>query len=121
MINESFNPDILETMKQDIENQLESIAQPHLNPLEDAIKLELSSLGDASVNVYENDVEGIFGDVTFRKERELPDLNKIKNSLEQVKGFNVQIIPDQVNKYYEREYDGGRVFYPKFKFTAKKG
>ena len=62
MINESFNPDILETMKQAIENQLESISQPHLNSLEDAIKNQLSPLGDVSVRAAENDAnERVFG------------------------------------------------------------
>ena len=59
MINESFNPDILETMKQAIENQLESISQPHLNSLEDAIKNQLSPLGDVSVRAAENDANEI--------------------------------------------------------------
>ncbi len=125
MIHESFNPGILETMKQAIENQLESISQPHLNSLEDAIKNQLSPLGDVSVRAAENDAnERVFGSVTFR-EQLLPDLNKIKSLLKQVKGPNgedldIQITPGQINYEYEKEYDEGRVFYPKFSFTAKK-
>ena len=108
-----------------LRNVLESIMDPHLTPLEDSIKEKLSSLGDASANATENDAnERVFGSVTFR-ERVLPDLNKIKSLLKQVKGPNgedldIQITPGQINYEYEKEYDEGRVFYPKFSFTAKK-
>ena len=87
---------------------LESIIQPHLNSLEDAIKEKLSSLGDVSVNAAENDVKGVFGSVTFR-EQVLPDLNQIEVLLKQVKGPNgedldIQITPGQINYEYEKEY-----------------
>ena len=66
----------------------------------------------------------LLGSVTFR-ERVLPDLNKIKSLLKQVKGPNgedldIQIVPGEINYEYEKEYDEDRVFYPKFSFTAKK-
>ena len=109
-----------------LKNVLESIMDPHLNPLEDSIKEKLSSLGDASVNATENDAnERVFGSVTFREEV-LPDESKIELLLKQVKGpngedLNIQITPGQTIYQYEREYDRGRDYYPKFKFTAKKG
>ena len=105
---------------------LESVMQPHLNPLEDAIKEKLSSLGDVFASAAENDAnERVFGSVTFREDM-LPDLNKIEALLKQVKGPNgedldIQITPGQINYEYEREYDNDRVYYPKFKFTAIKG
>ena len=105
---------------------LESVMQPHLNPLEDAIKEKLSSLGDVYSSASENDAnERVFGSVTFREEV-LPDESKIELLLKQVKGPNgedldIQITPGQTIYQYEREYDRGRDYYPKFKFTAKKG
>jgi len=109
-----------------LKNILESVMQPHLNPLEDAIKEKLSSLGDVFASAAENDAnERVFGSVTFREDM-LPDLNKIEALLKQVKGPNgedldIQITPGQINYEYEREYDNDRIFYPKFKFTAIKG
>jgi len=109
-----------------LKNILESVMQPHLNPLEDAIKEKLSSLGDVFASAAENDAnERVFGSVTFREDM-LPDLNKIEALLKQVKGPNgedldIQITPGQINYEYEREYDNDRVYYPKFKFTAIKG
>ena len=105
---------------------LEGVMGPHLNPLEDAIKEKLSPLGDVSVNATENEGnDRLFGSVTFREDV-LPDLNKIEALLKQVKGPNgedldIQITPGQINYEYEREYDRGRDYYPKFKFTAIKG
>jgi len=109
-----------------LKNILESVMQPHLNPLEDTIKEKLSSLGDVFASAAENDAnERVFGSVTFREDM-LPDLNKIEALLKQVKGPNgedldIQITPGQINYEYEREYDNDRIFYPKFKFTAIKG
>ena len=46
---------------------LESVMQPHLNPLEDAIKGKLSSLGNVFASAAENEGnERVFGTVTFR-------------------------------------------------------
>ena len=109
-----------------LKNILESVMQPHLNPLEDAIKAKLSSLGDVYTSAAENDAnERVFGSVTFREDM-LPDLNKIEALLKQVKGPNgedldIQITPGQINYEYEREYDNDRNYWPKFKFTAIKG
>jgi hypothetical protein len=109
-----------------LKNILESVMQPYLNPLEDAIKEKLSPLGDVSVSAAENEGnERVFGSVTFREDI-LPDLNKIEALLKQVKGPNgedldIQITPGQINYEYEREYDNDRVYWPKFKFTAIKG
>ena len=105
---------------------LEGVMTPYLNPLEDAIKEKLSPLGDVSVSATENEGnDRLFGSVTFREEV-LPDLNKIEALLKQVKGPNgedldIQITPGQINYEYEKEYDNGRVYYPKFKFTSIKG
>ena len=105
---------------------LEGVMDPHLNPLEDAIKEKLSPLGDVSVNATENEGnDRLFGSVTFREEV-LPDLNKIESLLKQVKGPNgedldIQITPGQITYEYEKEYDNDRVYWPKFKFTAIKG
>jgi hypothetical protein len=109
-----------------LKNILESVMQPHLNPLEDAIKAKLSSLGDVYASAAENDAnERVFGSVTFREDM-LPDLNKIEALLKQVKGPNgedldIQITPGQINYEYEREYDNDRSYWPKFKFTSIKG
>ena len=63
---------------------LEGVMDPHLNPLEDAIKEKLSPLGDVSVNATENEGnDRLFGSVTFREEV-LPDLNKIESLLKQL-------------------------------------
>ena len=105
---------------------LEGVMTPYLNPLEDAIKEKLSPLGDVYASATENEGnDRLFGSVTFREDV-LPDLNKIEALLKQVKGPNgedldIQIIPGQINYAYEREYDRGRDYYPKFKFTAIKG
>ena len=109
-----------------LRNVLESIMDPHLNPLEDSIKEKLSSLGDVSVSATENEGnDRLFGSVTFREEV-LPDEDKIESLLRQVKGPNgedldIQITPGQTIYQYEKEYDNGRVYYPKFKFTAIRG
>tara|TARA_R110002167_G_scaffold239272_1_gene444402 strand:- start:659 stop:1003 length:345 start_codon:yes stop_codon:yes gene_type:complete len=109
-----------------LRNVLESIMDPHLNPLEDSIKEKLSSLGDVSVSATENEGnDRLFGSVTFREDM-LPDLNKIEALLKQVKGPNgedldIQITPGQITYEYEKEYDNDRVYWPKFKFTAIKG
>ena len=105
---------------------LEGVMDPHLNPLEDAIKEKLSPLGDVYASATENEGnDRLFGSVTFREDV-LPDLTKIEALLKQVKGPNgedldIQITPGQINYEYEREYDRGRDYYPKFKFTAIKG
>ncbi len=105
---------------------LESVMQPHLNPLEDAIKDKLSSLGDVFVSAAENEAnEKIFGTVTFREDM-LPNEGKIETLLKQVKGPNgedldIQITPGQTIYRYEKEFDNDRVYYPRFKFTSKKG
>tara|TARA_R110001592_G_scaffold11710_6_gene57518 strand:+ start:2250 stop:2594 length:345 start_codon:yes stop_codon:yes gene_type:complete len=105
---------------------LEGVMDPHLNPLEDAIKEKLSPLGDVSVSATENEGNNrLFGSVTFREDM-LPDLNKIETLLKQIKGPNgedldIQITQGQINYEYEREYDNDRVYWPKFKFTAIKG
>ena len=105
---------------------LEGVMDPHLNPLEDAIKEKLSPLGDVSVSATENEGNNrLFGSVTFREDV-LPDLTKIEALLKQVKGPNgedldIQITPGQINYEYEREYDNDRNYWPKFKFTAIKG
>ena len=109
-----------------LRNVLESIMDPHLNPLEDSIKEKLSSLGDVSVSATENEGnDRLFGSVTFREDM-LPDLNKIEALLKQVKGPNgedldIQITPGQITYEYEKEYDNDRVYWPKFKFTAIRG
>ena len=109
-----------------LKNVLESIMDPHLNPLEDSIKEKLSSLGDVSVSATENEGnDRLFGSVTFREDM-LPDLNKIEALLKQVKGPNgedldIQITPGQITYEYEKEYDNDRVYWPKFKFTAIRG
>ena len=105
---------------------LESVMQPHLNPLEDAIKDKLSSLGKVFASAAENEAnERVFGTVTFREDT-LPDENKINALLKQVKGPNgedldIQITPGQTIYQYEKEFDNDRVYYPRFKFTSKKG
>ena len=105
---------------------LEGVMTPYLNPLEDAIKEKLSPLGYVYASATENEGnDRLFGSVTFREDV-LPDLNKIEALLKQVKGPNgedldIQITPGQINYAYEREYDRGRDYYPKFKFTAIKG
>jgi len=105
---------------------LESVMQPHLNPLEDAIKGKLSSLGNVFASAAENEGnERVFGTVTF-KEDMLPDEDKIEALLKQVKGPNgedldIQITPGQTIYQYEREYDRDRDYYPRFKFTSRKG
>jgi len=105
---------------------LEGVMTPYLNPLEDAIEKKLSPLGDVYASATENEGnDRLFGSVTFREDV-LPDLNKIEALLKQVKGPNgedldIQITPGQINYAYEREYDRGRDYYPKFKFTAIKG
>ena len=105
---------------------LEGVMNPYLNPLEDAIKEKLSPLGDVSVSATENEGnDRLFGSVTFREEV-LPDEDKIESLLKQVKGPNgedldIQITPGQTIYQYEREYDRGRDYWPKFKFTAIKG
>ena len=109
-----------------LKNILESVMQPHLNPLEDAIKEKLSSLGDVFASAAENDAnERVFGSVTFREDM-LPDEDKIEALLKQVKGPNgedldIQITPGQTIYQYEKEFDNDRVYYPRFKFTSKKG
>jgi len=105
---------------------LESVMQPHLNPLEDAIKGKLSSLGNVFASAAENEGnERVFGTVTFREDM-LPDEDKIEALLKQVKGPNgedldIQITPGQTIYQYETEFDNDRVYYPRFKFTSKKG
>jgi len=109
-----------------LKNILESVMQPHLNPLEDAIKDKLSSLGKVSVSAAENEAnERVFGTVSFREDT-LPDVNKIEALLKQVKGpngedLNIQITPGQITYQYEKEWDNDRTYYPRFKFTANKG
>ena len=105
---------------------LESVMQPYLNPLEDAIKDKLSSLGKVFASAAENEAnERVFGTVTFREDM-LPDEDKIEALLKQVKGPNgedldIQITPGQTIYQYETEFDNDRVYYPRFKFTSKKG
>jgi len=107
-----------------LKNILESVMQPHLNPLEDAIKEKLSSLGNVSINAAENDAnERVFGSVTFREEV-LPDEGKIESLLRQVKGpngedLNIQITDGQT--WFEKEKDDDRIHWPRVKFTATKG
>jgi len=109
-----------------LKNILESVMQPHLNPLEDAIKNKLSSLGKIFISAAENEAnERVFGTVTF-KEDMLPDEDKIETLLKQVKGPNgedldIKITPGQTIYQYEKEFDNDRVYYPRFKFTSKKG
>ena len=85
---------------------LEGVMDPHLNPLEDAIKEKLSPLGDVYASATENEGnDRLFGSVTFREDV-LPDLNKIEALLKQVKGPNgedldIQITPGQINYEYE--------------------
>ena len=69
--------------------------------------------------------EKIFGTVTFREDM-LPNEDKIETLLKQVKGPNgedldIQITPGQTIYQYEKEFDNDRVYYPRFKFTSKKG
>jgi len=107
---------------------LESITQPYLNPLEDAIKDQLSPLTKQPlfVNAYENDAnERVYGNVMFKDDM-LPDVKKIEAALKQVKGPNgedldIQITPGQIIYRFETEFDNDRVYYPKFKFTCNKG
>ena len=75
---------------------LEGVMTPYLNPLEDAIKEKLSSLGDVYVSATENEGnDRLFGSVTFREEV-LPDLNKIDALLKQVKGPNGEDLDIQI-------------------------
>ena len=105
---------------------LEGGMNPYLSPFENSVKEKLSPLGDVSVSATENEGnDRLFGSVTFREEV-LPDEDKIESLLKQVKGPNgedldIQITPGQTIYQYEKAYDNDRVYYPKFKFTAKKG
>jgi hypothetical protein len=105
---------------------LEGVMNPYLTPFENSLKEKLSPLGDVSVSATENEGnDRLFGSVTFREEV-LPDEDKIESLLRQVKGPNgedldIQITPGQTIYQYEKEYDNGRNYWPKFKFTAIKG
>ena len=103
---------------------LEGVMDPYLNPLEDAIKAKLSSLGDVSASATENEGnKRVFGSVTFREEV-LPDEGKIESLLRQVKGPNGEDLDIQIDHsqtWYEKESEDDKIIWPRVKFTAIKG